>query len=52
MSRKKYDRISKNESDGRIFYGYDDKEDGTTTWYDEYGNLDSRTDTPSYSDEE
>lgn len=41
---KDYDRIDYN-SDGQKFYGYDDEE-GHTDWYDEYNNLDSRTETP------
>ena len=44
-----YDRIDRNESDGNIFYGYDD-DDGTTTWYDSDNNLDSITDTPDDDD--
>jgi hypothetical protein len=45
------DRTYQNESDGQKFYGYDDKEDGTTTWYTEDGHLDSMTRTPSDDDE-
>ena len=33
------DRESTNESDGQHFVGYDDKETGTTAWYDDDGNL-------------
>lgn len=40
-----YDRVDQNESDGKVFYGYD-TEDGKTTWYDENNILDSVTDTP------
>ena len=40
-----YDRTSTSESDGDTFYGYD-SDDGTTSWYDSDGNLDSITDTP------
>lgn len=47
MIDKDYDRFERNESDGKEFYGYDDKESGTTTWYDEDGNCDSVTNTPS-----
>ena len=39
------DRVSENE-DGSRFYGFDDEETGTTTWYDEDGNCDSITDIP------
>lgn len=35
-----YDRTDTNDSDGQTFYGYDDKEDNSTSWYDENGNLD------------
>ena len=42
----KYDRISIND-DGSKFYGFDDEETGTTIWYDEEGNCDSVTETPS-----
>ncbi len=45
-----YDRIWRNK-DGSVFYGYDD-EDGTTTWYDPNGNLDSITDTPDEDEQE
>lgn len=44
-----YDRIDVNESDGMVFYGYDD-DCGTTAWYDSNNNLDSITDTPSDDD--
>ena len=44
---KNYDRSKKNKSDGRKFYGYDDKETKETTWYDENGSLDCVTKTPS-----
>lgn len=49
FSFKSPDRESRNESDGRTFYGYD-KEDGTTDWYDKDGNLDSYSKTPSDDD--
>lgn len=45
MSPEGYDRIDVNESDGQVFYGYDD-EDGTTIWYDENNNADCITETP------
>lgn len=38
------DRYERNE-DGMGFFGYD-SDDGTTTWYDQNGNLDSITATP------
>lgn len=50
MFWKKPDRTDRNESDGRIFYGYDN-DNGTTDWYDKNGDLDSRTKTP-YEDED
>lgn len=40
-----------NDTDGRTFYGFDD-DDGTTAWYDENGNLDDVSDTPSDWDQE
>lgn len=40
-----------NDTDGRVFYGYDDDE-GYTDWYDADGNLDSRTLTPSEDEQE
>jgi len=40
-----FDRIS---SDG--FFGYDDRESGTTDWYDSEGTLDCRTVTPRDDD--
>lgn len=43
------DWVSRNESDGQTFYGYDDGE-GHTDWYDANGELDSFTDTPSDDD--
>lgn len=43
------DWVSKNESDGETFYGYNDGE-GRTNWYDKRGTLDSSTDTPSDDD--
>ena len=42
--------VSTNESDGQVFYGYDDDEVGVTEWYDTSGNLDSYTDIPSDDD--
>ena len=51
MGPDNYDRIDINDSDGQKFYGYDD-DDGTTTWYSENGDLDSRTDTPSDDEDE
>lgn len=44
---KDYDRFERNESDGLGFYGYDNQENGTTTWYMEDGTLDCITPTPS-----
>ena len=43
------DWISTNESDGQVFFGYDDG-DGHTDWYDSNGDLDCRTETPSEDD--
>lgn len=43
------DRKSTND-DGTVFYGYDDKDTGSTTWYDKDGNCDCQTDTPSDDD--
>lgn len=40
LDDEQYDRIDVNEMDGKVFYGYDDDEQGTTEWYDEEGNLD------------
>ncbi len=51
MIPKGYDRIDKNESDGQIFYGYDDKERGTTDWYTVDGFLDCTTPTPTDEDD-
>ena len=39
------DRTWKN-SDGELFYGFD-SDDGKTSWYDEDGNIDSVSTTPS-----
>lgn len=50
MGNKKADRISK--SDGQTFYGYDDKEEGTTDWYDKNGMLDCTTPTPHNDDDD
>lgn len=47
MCEKDYDRYDVNESDGQVFYGYDDEDTGTTAWYTADGNLDYITDTPS-----
>lgn len=47
MKPSDYDRWEQNESDGMIFYGYDDEDTGTTDWYTENGELDCTTDTPS-----
>lgn len=44
-----YDRVSTNKSDGQTFYGQDN-EDGTTTWYDKRGDVDSITETPDEFD--
>ena len=47
------DRIWRNnDSDGSVFYGYDDKDTGMTDWYDSNGYLDSRTTTPSDDEQE
>lgn len=46
------DRVEKNSSDGQTFYGYDDKERGTTDWYDKDGNLDSTSKTPYDEDDD
>lgn len=40
---------SENESDGQVFYGYDD-DSGQTTWYSEDGDLDCTTQTPDLDD--
>lgn len=45
------DRITRNESDGRTFYGYDN-DNGKTDWYDEDGNLDSYSTTPRDEDDD
>lgn len=50
MGPKDYDRTTTNDSDGQVFYGYDDEDTGTTAWYTEDGCLDSETNTP-YDDE-
>lgn len=39
----------RNESDGNVFYGYDD-DSGHTTWYTEDGTLDCETRTPNLDD--
>ena len=41
------DRTSTNSDDGKKFYGYDDKDTGKTSWYDEDGRLDCELPTPS-----
>lgn len=46
---KSPDRVERNSSDGQTFYGYDHK-DGTTSWLDRNGNLDSVTKTPKDDD--
>ncbi len=46
MFGRDYDRVDRNESDGMVFYGYDDEESGTTDWYTESGDLDYVSDTP------
>ena len=43
MENEGYDRIRVNESDGKVFYGYDDEDEMTIDWYDENGDLDSVT---------
>ena len=43
------DRFDKNDSDGQTFYGYD-HDDGTTSWLDRNGDLDSITKTPRDDD--
>ena len=48
---KKPDRVDVNKSDGRRFFGYDDKESKTTDWDDSDGNLDSSTPTPEDDDD-
>lgn len=45
MDPKNYDRIDVNDSDGQVFYGYDNG-DGTTAWYDKDNNIDCITETP------
>lgn len=40
---------STNESDGLVFYGYDD-DDGKTYWYDKDGVYDCTTETPDLDD--
>ena len=46
MFGRDYDRVDVNESDGMVFYGYDDHDSGTTTWYTEDGSCDCVTATP------
>lgn len=52
MKPENYDRRYRNESDGQVFYGYDDEENGRTDWYTEDGTLDSYTDTPTDDEQE
>lgn len=47
----KPDREYTNESDGQHFNGYDDKETGMTTWYDDDGVADCQLPTPVYEDD-
>lgn len=49
MSPEGYDRIDVNESDGQVFYGYDN-DDGTTDWYDVNNSIDCITETPDDED--
>lgn len=51
MFKKDYDRSRTNQSDGQRFYGYDDKESKTTSWYSGNGTLDCVTDTPEDDEE-
>lgn len=51
MKWRKPDRTEKNDSDGQVFYGYDNG-DGTTDWYTKDGTLDSRSETPFDDDDE
>lgn len=46
MFGRDYDRVDVNESDGMVFYGYDDHDSGTTSWYTEDGSCDCVTATP------
>ena len=48
---RKPDRTERNISDGQLFNGYDN-EDGTTTYYDSEGNLDSITKTPTKDEQD
>lgn len=48
---KDYDRVTENKDDGQVFYGYDDKDTGTTDWYTSNNMLDSTTTTPEDDDE-
>lgn len=50
MIPENYDRTEVNDSDGQVFYGYDDG-DGRTDWYTEDGTLDSETETPTDEDD-
>ena len=45
------DRTERNQSDGQVFYGFDN-EDGTTDWYDKRGSMDSTTKTPHDEDDD
>ena len=42
----------KTDEDGRKYYGHDEEESGTTTWYDESGTCDCNTDTPDDDDDD
>ena len=37
------DHVYTNEDDGMTFYGYNDDDNGLTSWYDEDGNHDCDT---------
>lgn len=51
MGPKDYDRITQNEDDKQVFYGYDDEEEKKTYWYTKDDILDSVTPTP-FDDED
>ena len=51
FGNRKPDRTDRNESDGQVFYGFDN-DNGTTDWYDKDGNLDSYTKTPHDEDDD
>jgi len=44
-----WDRTSTND-DGQTFYGYDDKDSNTTTWYTDDGDCDCQTSIPCDDD--